>query len=194
MCTHLGQQAGRWQTISASGVAGWWVSVCGLMYVCLLCYPYDAHAFKTKENPPEWACFAVHPSAVGIHMRLFSYGQVNTPEFIYECVCVRLQMSVSPAECEESYLWFSAYQDFYFLHIALCAAKTEALQGHRDAQLFIVPFNKAWISTACARRHHSHFFRKMGLASFSQNALGQRQGTVSLDFYWYRFSDLLSWW
>ncbi len=70
--------------------------------------------------------------------------QVNMAEFFYKCVCVRLQISVrvSPVEREESYLWFSAYQDVYFLHIALCAAKTEALQGHRDTQLFIVPFNK----------------------------------------------------
>lgn len=66
--------------------------------------------------------------------------QVNTAEFIWKCV--RLQMSVNAVECEESYLLSSAYKDFYFLHIALCAAETEALQGHRDAQLFIVPFNK----------------------------------------------------
>lgn len=56
------------------------------MCVCLLCDPYDAHA--------SWAHFAVHPSAVSIYMRLFSYGQVSTLEFTYECVCVRLQMSV----------------------------------------------------------------------------------------------------
>lgn len=125
VCMHSRQQVGPWQTISASG---------GQLVLLLQRVLQSIHLPSVST----WG---------------YSCMQVNRAEFI--CKCARLQMSVSAVECEESYLWFSAYQDFYFLHIALCAAETEALWGHRDAQLFIIPFNKTWISTACASCRHS---------------------------------------
>lgn len=156
-------------------VASWWVSVCGLMYVCVLALLSLWCTCIQKQVKSSTMSMFRSPSICCQYLCEVILIIVWGYKWVWECV--------SPVECEEPYLWFSAYQDFYFLHIALCAAKTEALQGHRDAQLFIVRFNKTWISAACACRHHSHFFAKMGLANFSQSALGQRQGAVSLNFY-----------
>lgn len=86
--------------------------------------------------------FAVHPSAASVFVRLFMYASKHS--WIHLEVC-EVTNECGAVECEEPYLLFSAYKDFYSLHIALRAAETEALQGHRDAQLFIVPFNKTWI-------------------------------------------------
>lgn len=145
-----------------------------------------------------------HPSICCQHLHVVDFiwwcvhMWVNTPDFIYKCVCAKLQMCVrvytSPLECEQSYLWFSVYQDLYFLHIALCAAKTEALQGHRDASLFITPFNKTWISTACASRRHSRLFAKMGLANFFPECFGMmpRDCQPSTAFLPYYHGDKMS--